>query len=395
MQCLPQAFLSKVNFVERARELWKYSKFYVRIPKFNEPYSDVLSRHAKGHTQANTTGGPSPAPNRQPAVIAGASSMIPEAGNGATSAESQIPVSTTSQDAPLALTGLPSSLDYLADISAHHGRTETELGVMMIDDQQHYFGWNAATPADQMSHRAAAYDPGSKDMLQMWLEPCTDSASNDSLDLMGDSNFSLILDNSMITPDQQNRRSVDSSDKIPNERFARVQQCWLAPPNTGRLINSLWRDIAMSPVDNIFSVQSLHLHNEPSIIQGSRCGFDEDCRRRLQAAFGPITVSAYRESPINRNIPPTTPTSTLNHSDFPPTEIFDMALDLFFRLFNPLLPFVHLPTFSAKKAQPSLLYVMTLVGMALLGTKGTTAFVSRNFSVGQILLHPSYMQVAC
>ncbi|KAJ6156755.1 hypothetical protein N7497_005640 [Penicillium chrysogenum] len=343
--------------------------------------SDVLSRHAKGHNQANATAGPSEAPNRQSAVIAVASSIIPEAGNGATSAESQIPVSTISQDAPLALTGLPSSLEYLADISAHHGRTETDLGVMMFDDQQHDFGWNAATPADHMSHQAGvAFDPGPKDMLKMWLEPCTDSASNDSLDLMGDSNFPLMGDNSMITPDQQNRRSVDSSDKIPNERFTRVQQCWLAPPNTGRLINSLWRDIAMSPVDNIFSVQSLHLHNEPSIIQGSRCGFDEDCKQRLQAAFGQMTVSAYMESPSNRNIPPATPTSTLNHSDFPPAEIFDMALDLFFRLFNPLLPFVHLPTFSAKKTRPSLLYVMTLVGMTLLGTKGTTAFVSRNFS---------------
>ncbi|KAJ5244346.1 hypothetical protein N7489_004442 [Penicillium chrysogenum] len=342
---------------------------------------DVLSRHAKGHNQANATAGPSEAPNRQSAVIAVASSIIPEAGNGATSAESQIPVSTISQDAPLALTGLPSSLEYLADISAHHGRTETDLGVMMFDDQQHDFGWNAATPADHMSHQAGvAFDPGPKDMLKMWLEPCTDSASNDSLDLMGDSNFPLMGDNSMITPDQQNRRSVDSSDKIPNERFTRVQQCWLAPPNTGRLINSLWRDIAMSPVDNIFSVQSLHLHNEPSIIQGSRCGFDEDCKQRLQAAFGQMTVSAYMESPSNRNIPPATPTSTLNHSDFPPAEIFDMALDLFFRLFNPLLPFVHLPTFSAKKTRPSLLYVMTLVGMTLLGTKGTTAFVSRNFS---------------
>ncbi|CAG8893022.1 unnamed protein product [Penicillium egyptiacum] len=307
--------------------------------------------------------------------------MIPEPGNGATSAETQIPVSTTSRDAPLASTGLPSSLDYLADISAHHGRTDQDLAVMMIDDQLQYSGWNAVTQAAQMSHRAGlAFDHGEKDLLQIWLEPRTDSASNDTLDLMDDSNFPLMGDNLMIAPDQQNRHSVDSSDKIPSERFARVQQCWLAPANTGRLINSLWRDIAMSPVDNIFSVQSSHLLNEPSVVQGSRCGFDEDCRWRLQAAFGPTTVSAYMQPPIDRNIPPATPTSTLNHSDFPPAEIFDMALDLFFRLFSPLLPFVHLPTFSAKDARPSLLYVMTLVGMTLLGTKGTTAFVSRNFS---------------
>ena len=349
-----------------------------------------MSRHAKGHNQANATG-PSGAPNRQSSVNAGGSSTVPRPENGTASTDTQIPVSTTSRDAPLALSGLPSSLDYLADISAHHGRTETDLGVLMVDDQPQYFGWNATTPAVQASHRAGmGFDPEPKDMLQMWLEPCTDPASNDSLDLMGDSNFPLVGDNLMSTPDQQNRHSVDSSDKIPNERFARVQQCWLAPPNTGRLINTLWRDIVMSPVDDIFSVQSLHPRNEPGIVQGSRCGFDEDCRQRLQAVFGPMTVSAYMESPIYRNIPPATPTSTLNHSDFPPAEVFDMALDLFFRIFNPLLPFVHLPTFSAKKSRPCLLYVMTLVGMTLLGTKGTTAFVSRNFSVGQILLQTVY-----
>jgi hypothetical protein len=340
----------------------------------NTMYSDVLSRHAKGHNQANATAGPSEAPHRQP-VIAG-TSMVP--GNGFVSTESQIPPLSTTRDAS---TGLPSSLEYLADISAHHGRAESDLGAM-INDQQ-YFGWNAATP-DQVSHQAGlAFDPGSKDMLQMWLEPRPDSKLNGSLDLMHDSHFPLMSDNLILTP-EQDRHSVDR-DSIPNERFARVQQCWLAPPNTGRLINTLWRDIAMSTVDNIFSVQLSHLPSEPSVVQGSRCGFDEDCRQRLQAAFGSIAVSPHIQSPTDRIIASVAPTSTLHHSGFPPAEIFDMALDLFFRLFNPLLPFVHQPTFSAKKAQPSLLYVMTLVGMTLLGTKGTTAFVSRNFSVGQIL----------
>lgn len=314
--------------------------------------------------------------------------MVPGSGNGFSSAEAQIPtLSSTSRDAPLASTGLPSSLDYLADISAHHGRSEPDLGVMVTDDQQQYFGWNAVTAADQVAHRASLpFDPGPKDMLQMWLEPRTDLGSNDSLDLMGDSHFPLMGGNLMIAPDQQNQHSVGSSDDIPNERFARVQQCWLAPPNTGRLINSLWRDIAMSPVDNIFSIQSSHPTSESNAVQGSRCGFDEDCRRRLQAAFGPMAVSGH--------ITPATPASALTHSDFPPAEILDMALDLFFRIFNPLLPFVHQPTFSARKARPSILYVMTLVGMTLLGTKGTTAFVSRNFSVCQILLSALYMQAA-
>ena len=70
-----------------------------------------------------------------------------------------------------------------------------------------------------------------------------------------------------------------------------------------------------------------------------------------------------------------------NNSNFPPAEILDMALDLFFRDFHPLVPFIHVPTFSAKDARPSLLYAMCLIGMVLLGTKGTLNFVVNNFSV--------------
>jgi hypothetical protein len=75
--------------------------------------------------------------------------------------------------------------------------------------------------------------------------------------------------------------------------------------------------------------------------------------------------------------------------DFPPAEILDMALDLYFRV--SLVPFVHLPTFSVRKTRPSLLYVMILIGMTLLDTKGTTDFVSRNFTVSYF----SYYLCSC
>jgi hypothetical protein len=66
---------------------------------------------------------------------------------------------------------------------------------------------------------------------------------------------------------------------------------------------------------------------------------------------------------------------------FPPAEILDMALDLYFRNFQPLIPFIHVPTFSAKRTRSPVLYVMCMIGMIMLGTKGTTAFVSKNFNV--------------
>lgn len=262
----------------------------------------------------------------------------------------------------------------------------------MLDEQQPYFGWGDVGPVDQASQRnGLTFDhmSNANDMLQMWLEPRTDTASNHgSLDLMRDGHFPLMTDSNMVvTPDLQNRQSVDSrklgGDNIPTERFYKVQRCWLAPPNhTGRLMNHLWRDIVNADVDNLFSVNSLQLPSDNGLLQGSRCGIDEDCRRRLQAAFGQSFAYPQMRSPRNGAASPTAAGLASNNlPNFPPAEILDMALDLYFRTFHPLVPFVHLPTFSAKKTRLPLLYVMCLVGMMLLGTKGTTNFVSRNFTV--------------
>lgn len=291
----------------------------------------------------------------------------------------------------LTATGIPhSSLDFLADISAHHARKEPEVGSRMLDEQPHYFGWNDMNPVDQVVPRnSMAFDntPNSDDMLQMWLEPRIDTGSNQgSLDLMREGHFPLMSDSTLVvTPDP--RQSVDKGktggENIPNERFSKVQRCWFAPPNyTGRIMNNLWREIVYTEVDNLFSANPLQFSNDNNLLQGSRCGIDEDCRRRLQAAFGQSFTYPQLRSSRNGVVSPVTSGSASNLlPNFPPAEILDMALDLFLRTFHPLVPFVHLPTFSAKTTRLPLLYVMCLIGMMLLGTKGTTNFVSRNFTV--------------
>ena len=303
----------------------------------------------------------------------------------------QFPTVPTPRDMTLSTPGIPSSsLDFLADISAHHGRTDPDLHPMMLDEQPQYFGWNEVTTADQAVQRnSVGFESVPNEMLQFWLEPRHDSGSNQgSLDMVREGHFPLMNDNTVMTPDQQNRNSADSckptNSNIPTERFFKVQRCWLAPPNhTGRLMNSLWRDIVYTSVDNIFSVNSLQLPGESSMVEGSRYGVDEDCRRRLQAVFAQAQF-AYppMQSSMNDAVSPLTSGST-SHSCpvFPPAEVLDMALDLYFRTFDPLVPFVHLPTFSAKATRPPLLYVMCLIGMMLLGTKGTTNFVLKNFTV--------------
>ncbi|KAJ5084687.1 hypothetical protein NUU61_009266 [Penicillium alfredii] len=401
--------LRKCNICDRRFKKTEHFKRHERSHTKERPYecnvchkrfsrSDVLSRHAKGHNNEDAAiasatrnrGAAAEHPhNRRVSTMTGASPMA-GSGDGAqllptigADAHQLTGFSSTSRDMSLSTTGIPpTSLDFLADISAHQARTEPDINPMMINEEQPYFGWNEVTPADQTSHRAGmAFEADPNDMLHMWLEPRADSGSHPgSLDLMQDSHLPLISD-PVVSPDPQPRHSVDSGksggENIPNERFAKVQRCWLAPSNhTGRLMNTLWQDMAGSDLDNIFSVHSLNLSTEPIMLEGSRCGVDEDCKRRLQAIFGqaPLVHQMQSSSGVSPAI------SSITFPNFPPAEILDMALDLYFRTFHPLVPFVHLPTFSAKKTRLPLLYVMCLIGMMLLGTKGTTTFVSRNFT---------------
>ncbi|KKK17401.1 hypothetical protein AOCH_003601 [Aspergillus ochraceoroseus] len=96
------------------------------------------------------------------------------------------------------------------------------------------------------------FDPEPSDLVQFWLEPRGDTGSHhESLDLM--------RENAAVSPEQQARPPAEDLSNepvcdIPNERWARVQRYWLAPSNTtGRLMNSLWQDIACNGLDNIFS----------------------------------------------------------------------------------------------------------------------------------------------
>lgn len=298
--------------------------------------SDVLSRHAKGHNQGTKPKDP---------------------------AANQSNVSTPTTALPT--TG---SLDFLANVSAQHGRADSNIHPMLLEEPQPYFGWNEVTPVEQAGQRNGT------DPLQLWLEPQTDvGSSHGSFDL---GNFSF--GENMAVSIDQHRHSVDSSksgsDNIPSERFAKVQRCWPVPNQTDRLMNSLWRDIVQTRSDNLFAKESHHLLNDSHLLQGSRYGIDDDCRRRLQTAFAQEELFY----PQTHAVSPATSASVAY--PFPPAEILDMALDLFFRTFHPLVPCVHLPTFDAKKTHLSHLYVMCLIGMMLLGTKGTTIYVLRNYT---------------
>jgi hypothetical protein len=298
------------------------------------------------------------------------------------------------RDVPFSATAsLPSSLDFLADVSTHQARTGPDTNPMLVVDQQTY---SEVPPVYQQPYRDPMFYPMPNETLQLWLNPSDAASYPASLDLGQGSNFGLTRESvgvsPMQRPQQQSRPSIDSaktSAAIPSERFAKVQCYWLSPTNnTGRLMNGLWQDVAYSDLDNIFAH---HTGPPPGFmpvsLQGSRYGLDEDCRRRLHATFGYMRL--YNQQPrSSENAPPTYDSALIALPNFPPAEILDMALDVYFRSFHPLVPFIHLPTFSAKNIDLSVLYVMCLIGMTLLGTQGTASFVSKNFTVRLNLRKP-------
>ncbi|OJJ47729.1 hypothetical protein ASPZODRAFT_94492 [Penicilliopsis zonata CBS 506.65] len=403
--------LKKCTICDRRFKKTEHFKRHERSHTKERPYecqvchkrfsrSDVLGRHAKGHNQANgatvrsrNNAVDESAQASRPSAMAATAAMPGVALNHNNNNDDlhTLParvdgLTGTPHQAAATMTSLPpanipsSSLGFLADISSHQRRTEPRLdpSTAIEGQQPSYLGWNEVVSLHPPGLRAP--DPMPNDLLQLWLEPCAESGSQASF---GDQQG---------TP--QPGDSIRTGDDIPNERFAKVQRCWMAPSNhKGRLMNTLWRDLATCSLDSIFSAQQPE--DQPSFFpdqrvdlgEALRYGLDEECRQHLLAMFGPLRLVHHPQlddSNPDSHLPPhhlsPAATTAANPASFPPVEVLDMALDLYFRNFHPLVPFVHLPSFYAKRTRLPLLYVMCLIGMVMLGTKGTTDFVSRNFT---------------
>ncbi|KAH1663824.1 hypothetical protein KXW87_000779 [Aspergillus fumigatus] len=406
--------LKKCNICDRRFKKTEHFKRHERSHTKEKPYecnichkrfsrSDVLSRHAKGHNAASSSAtngvvktdqhhtSTTHAYDQQHSHVNGNGQFIPSINPSTNPVDAQQAQTVQFIPREISLTTpdrLPSSsLDCLADISAHQARTQTQLNPMVMDHQQAYLGWGDVSAAEPSPFRAPVFVPVPNDILQFWLEPRADTTSNPSpIDLMRDASVSLVDDQAPASPRaRQNGHpvenpSIQSPSNIPSERFAKVQRYWLTPTNnTGRLMNTLWRDVASCSLDNILGVYSGQPFNGPSGLLGdSRYGLDEECRQNLLATFGQARRSTSNDA---SNAPRMSEAPFGSPQAFPPAEILDMALDLYLRNFQPLVPFVHIPTFSAKRTRSPVLYVMCMIGMIILGTKGTTSFVSKNFDL--------------
>ena len=246
--------------------------------------------------------------------------------------------------------------------------------------------------------------------FQGWLDPYQDHSLflHDTLDMWSDSAISHLLGMpsdlpDLPTPGLRESRQSDSKERIPVERFGRVQQLWPTKRERSRpLMQSLWREVAVYSEDGLFSLCGDDT-SLPSAVSGSHTrpwwGLDEDRRRQLARDYNHTSLSDRRESaeapaPIRSGKDPNLQES-LSQSEvsgvhnFPSAEILDMSLDQYFRRFHPRMPFIHRPTFTAKSTPNTLLFAMCLMGLKLL-LKGESAkrFILAHVRVSR-LDHPS------
>lgn len=223
------------------------------------------------------------------------------------------------------------------------------------------------------------------DPFQMWLFPSLGDLdqSPDFLQTYG------LPDPSQQYQDQKDLRAYDAVDrtktiaKVPRERFSRVQRCWgPRPGRVHRIMPVLWKEVAASPMDNLFSESPVAVDDFRTT---SNWGLDIDCRVRLRDAFRTPAPSTYHSPRMQPVLDPVL--SQQANEEFPPAEILDIALGLFFRRFHPTVPFIHTATFSVRNTPSPMLFAICLIGLSILGTTGATRFVSRMF--------PSFLQRVC
>lgn len=205
------------------------------------------------------------------------------------------------------------------------------------------------------------------DMLQFWLSQADDNFGYSALESAdpptNDIYVSVGEDRSMPLPPPRTEAISEVSDasstsNIPDERFARVESCWLS--ETGkkqRFGPTIWDEIFASSGPNLFT--SPQSNSQPPALSSSdsRWGIGAELKQRLEMEFGmaPSHVSSEqaRDSfPRPKNL------------GVPPPEVLEICLDAYFRRFHPLAPFVHVSTFRASSAPLPLLYAMCLLGLS-------------------------------
>ncbi len=190
--------------------------------------------------------------------------------------------------------------------------------------------------------------------------------------------------------------------EIPNERFTRIQQLWPSAIKFSDFPVNLWKHVMALEHNNVVADSRAHSDQSPTRAHNGKtfkCGFDDLCRARLAddtRLFGPpVSTPDWanvegQDSAFHIGKDSDLSSSTIHAVDlcslkvpstFPSTEVFGSSLDLYFRRFHTMMPFIHQPTFAAPATSSVVLYPMCLIGFAFLNDLDARRFVSAQIPV--------------
>ena len=236
--------------------------------------------------------------------------------------------------------------------------------LVTIDPQMRQSEATSSAFAPQASAGSLANHP--PDMLQFWLSQADDEFGYAALNFSDapDGVYEASRESPLLQPLPRPAAASELSDStstsnIPNERFARVEACWLSGTGkTQRLGPTLWDDVMASPGPSLFT--SPRTSSTPPTLSksDSRWGIGAELKQRLELEFGMSSSQHSTTSSGQDSFP------RPSNLGVPPPEVLDICLDAYFRRFHPLCPFVHIPTFNASAAPLPLLYAMCLLGLS-------------------------------
>ncbi|KAK5531987.1 hypothetical protein LTR25_008317 [Vermiconidia calcicola] len=243
-------------------------------------------------------------------------------------------------------------------------------------------------PTDLLDSWLFQYDPGSlmnplPDFLPGLLLPTWNSASQ--LGIFSENHVAPKIMDGSITP------TIRFMDRVSTPRFQKISSHWQSRSSrTTRLMPSLWHDLSSSERRNLYCKNVLLASKEEARqSRVSRWGFDDECRQQMQLTLNSLTQASSVCSPLStESVVPddasrsnSTTSYHVGEVTLPSTETCEVALEIYFHQFHPMLPVIHLPTFSAKGAPFTMLFVLCLLGFSILGTPSATKLVSETFPV--------------
>lgn len=175
----------------------------------------------------------------------------------------------------------------------------------------------------------------------------------------------------LLNPPSPHAGCTNNDGSISNEVLTKVQQQWpMRVSDASKPRSSLWHALWRCEARNLITDSATDPLAVPILVSSNtKWRLHHDTRQRMDI---------YINSPAQSASDPEFWTSGVA---LPSIDVLDIGLQLFFRHFHVLLPFVHTPTFCPNTAPTAILLSMCLIGFHILNTRGTNPLLSQLMSV--------------